>query len=48
MEADFELFLQDLRGAVDIRAEIFHLLDALSKPGQIFRDGSLAAWLSRR
>ena len=46
--SDFEFFLQDLRGAVDIGAEILHLLDSLSKLGQVFCDGSLAPWFSRR
>src|SRR6266852_8011371 len=45
--SDFEFFLQDLRGAVDFGATIFHLLDPLSKLGPVLCDSSGAAGLAR-
>src|SRR5207249_10164495 len=38
--SESEFFLQDLCGALHIGAAILHLLDAFSKPGQIFCNGA--------
>ena len=37
---DSEFFLQDFRGALQVGAAILHLLNALSKSGEIFCNGA--------